>query len=338
MKKDLQTLLAFIFYQRALYKIRAFFTGIQLVARDFFYFLRSIYQNGYMIAFLFYQRALHKIRVFFTGIQLVARDFFYFLRSIYQNGYMIRSMVVRDMRARYIGSFLGFFWTVIHPLTQILIYYFIFSIILKIRLGQEYVGTSFAVWLIAGILPWLFFAEVVTRSPMAILEQSNIITKTVFPSELLPFVHLMSAIINHLIGMVFFIGFLLVSGYGISLNILLIIPIFFAIGIFALGISWALSALNVFLRDIGQIIVIIVNIWFFMTPIIYPLHNIPENLQKVYGLNPMLHMIEAYRFALLGKTNLTIESLPYVVIPVFLAFILGGLIFKKLKPAFANVL
>jgi ABC-type polysaccharide/polyol phosphate export permease len=110
------------------------------------------------------------------------------------------------------------------------------------------------------------------------------------------------------------------------------------IGLFAMGISWALSALNVFLRDIGQIIGVFVNIWFFITPIIYPLHIIPENLQELYRLNPMLHMIEAYRLALVGRANLTIESLPYIVIPVLVAFILGGSIFKKLKPAFTDVL
>lgn len=280
-------------------------------------------------------KGLREIWLLCTRYSIV---FLNFLRSFYQHSYMIRSMVVRDIRARYIGSFLGFFWTIIHPITQIIIYYFIFSVILRIRLGPEYGGTNFAVWLIAGILPWLFFAEVVTRSPTAVLEQSSIITKTVFPSELLPVTSLITAIINHLIGMVFFIGFLLVSGYGISLNILLIIPIFFAIGIFALGIAWALSALNVFLRDIGQIVGVLVSIWFFITPIIYPLNAIPENYQKVYGLNPMLHMIEAYRSALLGKTNLNIESLPYIMIPVLVAFILGGLIFKKLKSAFANVL
>jgi ABC-type polysaccharide/polyol phosphate export permease len=251
---------------------------------------------------------------------------------------MIRSMVARDLRARYIGSFLGFFWTIIHPLTQILIYYFIFSVILKVKLGPEYGGTNFAIWLIAGLLPWFFFAEVVTRSPMAVLEQSSIITKTVFPSELLPLVHLISAILNHLIGIVIFVGFLLVFGYGISFKILVIFPIMLTIGIFAIGISWALSALNVFLRDIGQIIGVLVNIWFFITPIIYPLHIIPENLQKVYRLNPMLHMTEAYRLAMVGKANFTVESLLYVAIPVLVAFMLGGLIFKKLKPAFTDVL
>jgi lipopolysaccharide transport system permease protein len=281
---------------------------------------------------------LHNTRSLFTSPLFIARDFFFFLRSIYQNNYMIRSMVVRDIKARYIGSFLGFFWTIIHPLTQIFIYYFIFSVLLRIRLGPEYGGTNFAIWLISGLLPWFFFAEVVNRSPMAILEQSHIITKTVFPSEVLAFTHLISAFINHLIGMVILASFLLIFAYGISLKILLVFPIMLIIGVFAIGISWALSALNVFLRDIGQIIGVILHIWFFMTPIIYPPHTIPHNLQRLYRLNPMLHIIEAYRFALLGKTNLTIESLPYILTLVFVTFIIGGLIFKKLKPGFADAL
>lgn len=288
--------------------------------------------------FIFPQRIFHKVKVFFANLLLIARAFYSFLRSVYQNSYMIRSMVVRDIRARYIGSFLGFFWTIIHPLTQIMIYYFIFSVILKVRLGPEYGGTNFAIWLIAGMLPWLFFAEIVTRSPEAVLDHTSIITKTVFPSELLPLIHFISAIINHLIGMAIFLGILLVFGYGISLKVLLVFPFMLTIGIFAIGISWTLSALNVFLRDIGQIVGVIVNIWFFMTPIIYPLNTIPKNLQKLYGLNPMLHLIEAYRLALLGKANLTFGSLFYIVIPVFISFIFGGLIFKKLKPAFADVL
>ena len=109
-------------------------------------------------------------------------------------------------------------------------------------------------------------------------------------------------------------------------------------GIFALGISWLLSALNVFLRDIGQIIGVFVNIWFFLTPIIYPRHVIPENFQEIYGLNPMLHAVEAYRVGLLGKTALDLEGLSYLLLVGLVTFAVGGLIFKKLKPAFADVL
>ncbi len=268
----------------------------------------------------------------------LARDFFNFLRSVYANNYMIRSIVIREIRTRYIGSFLGIFWSIIHPLTQILIYYFIFSVILKIRLGPEFGGTSFAIWLVAGLLPWMFFAEVVTQSPGAVLEQSSLITKMVFPSEILPLTNLLAALINHLIGVVILIGFLFALGYGISLNILLIIPSLIATGIFALGISWMLSALNVFLRDIGQIISVFVNIWFFMTPIFYPKHLIPEKLQVLYSLNPMLHVVETYRVGLLGKTDIDVTGFSYLLLIGFVAFVLGGLIFRKLKPAFADVL
>lgn len=268
----------------------------------------------------------------------LARDFLDFLRKVYQNSYMILSMVRRDIRGRYIGSFLGIFWSVIHPLTQLMIYYFIFSVVLKIRLGPEYGESDFAFWLVAGLLPWMFFAEVVTRSPAALLEQTRLITTTVFPSEILPLTHLFAALINHLIGVIILIGFLLTFGYGISMKIFLILPFLLTTGIFALGISWMLSALNAFLRDIGQIIGVFVNIWFFLTPIMYPRHLIPDSFQGLYGLNPMLYVVEGYRVALLGKTTIDAEGFLYLLVPALVTFALGGLVFKRLKPAFADVL
>ena len=281
---------------------------------------------------------LNGLRKFWLLCKRYSIDFLNFLRSVYVNNYMIRSMVHRNIRARYVGSFLGIFWSIIHPLTQLIIYYFIFSVILKIKLGPEFGGTSFAIWLVAGLLPWMFFAEVVTQSPGSVLEQSGLITKMVFPSEILPLTNLLAALINHLIGVVILIGFLLALGYGISLNIFLIIPSLLATCVFALGISWMLSALNVFLRDIGQIISVFVNIWFFVTPIIYPRHLIPESFQRLYCLNPMLHTVEAYRVGLLGKTDINVTGLSYLLLLALVSFVLGGLVFKKLKPAFGDVL
>jgi len=268
----------------------------------------------------------------------ILMDFFYFVRNIYQNSYMIRTLVRRDLRGRYVGSFLGLFWSFIHPLSQICIYYFVFSVILKVKLGPEYGGMSFTIWLIAGLLPWMFFAEVVTRSPTAVLEQANLITKMVFPSEILPFCHLIAASINHFISMGLFVVFLYIVGYGLSFKFLLVLPILFSTCLFALGLSWMLSALNVFLRDIGQIIGVVVNIWFFLTPIIYPRHVIPEKYQGLYGLNPMLHAVEGYRTALLGKMDFNMESLLYLFVPALVMFALGGLVFKKLKPAFVDTI
>lgn len=254
------------------------------------------------------------------------------------SSYMIRSMVIRDIRSRYMGSYLGFFWSVIHPLTQLLLYYFLFSVVMKMRLGAEYGGTSFAIWLIAGLLPWMFFTEVVTRSPGAVLEQSSVIKKMVFPSEILPFVHLTAAMVNHFIGLTILFGFLIVLGYGLSIHVLFVFLYLFVIGIFALGISWLLSSLNVFLRDIGQVISVIINIWFFLTPITYPAHMIPPHVNVLLRLNPMMHAVDGYRMALLGKADMDIKGLAYLLLVGVASFVIGGLIFQKLKPAFADVL
>jgi ABC-type polysaccharide/polyol phosphate export permease len=251
---------------------------------------------------------------------------------------MIRAMVIRDMRARYMGSFLGFFWSVIHPLTQLLLYYFVFAVVMKMRLGPEYGGASFAVWLTAGLLPWMLFAEAVTRAPGAVLDQSNLVKKMVFPSEIFPIVNLTAAIVNHLIAVAILLGFLVLSGYGLSFKIVLILPYLFLTGLLALGISWLLSAVNVFLRDIGQIISVVVNIWFFLTPIVYARQLIPERLQGLYDLNPMLHVVEGYRAALLGRGDVDMAGVAYLLVAGLIAFGLGGLVFKKLKPAFADVL
>ena len=251
---------------------------------------------------------------------------------------MIRSMVVRDIRSRYIGSLLGIFWSIIHPFLQLLLYYFIFAVVLKMRLGPEYGGTNFAIWLMAGLLPWLFFGEVVKNSPSAVREQSNLIKKMVFPSEILSVVQLAAGILNHLIGLSILFVFLIFFGVEISVKVFFILPYLLCITIFSLGISWFLSALNVFLRDVGQVIGVFLHLWFFLTPILYPLNLIPENFRDFYFINPMLHAVEGYRMALLGRTEFDFTGFAYLLIIGLILFAVGGLTFKKLKPAFADVL
>ena len=251
---------------------------------------------------------------------------------------MLRSMVIRDLKRRYVGSLLGIFWSVIHPLTQLILYYFIFAVVFKIRLGPEYGGTNFAIWLIAGLLPWMFFAETVTRGATAVVEQSNLIKKMVFPSEMFPIVNLMAAMVSHLIGITILISFLVISGFGISLQILLVFPYMLIAALFALGIAWFVSSVNVFLRDAGQVIGVIVNIWFYLTPIVYPSARIPEKLQGLFKLNPMLHVVEGYRMALLGKITVDITSLSYLLLVTAAILVIGAFTFRRLKPIFADVL
>lgn len=262
----------------------------------------------------------------------------FFIRLLFRSSYMIRSMVIRDIRRRYVGSLLGIFWSVIQPLTQLLIYYFIFSVVFQMRLGPEYGDTHYSIWLISGLLPWLLFAEVMNRSPNSVSEQSSLIKKMVFPSEILPIVTLSSSLISHLIGMVVLIVLLTALGGTISVKILLIVPYLIALGLFALGISWILSSLNVFLRDIGQVIGVFVTIWFYLTPVVYSRQFVPGRLQSIYGLNPMLHIIEGYRMALLGKTDMDVTGYSYALSVGVIFLVIGAFTFRRLKPTFADVL
>ncbi len=251
---------------------------------------------------------------------------------------MIRSLVVRDIRSRYAGSFMGFFWSVVHPLMQIILYYFIFAVIFKVRLGPEYGGSNYAFWLIAGLLPWLFFSETVMRAPRTVIEQASILKKTMFPSEIFPIVNLVAAMISHLISVIILIVFFIFSGYGISIKILLLFPYMLMIVIFTLGLSWILSALNVFVRDIGQVIGVVVNIWFYLTPVVYQSRYVPVRLQTVFRLNPMLHAIEGYRSAFLGKGDIAFTGIFYLLAISIIVIVIGAFTFRRLKPAFADVL
>ncbi|MFZ5863093.1 MAG: ABC transporter permease [Nitrospirota bacterium] len=260
------------------------------------------------------------------------------LRLLKQNSYMIRSLVVLDLRKRYVGSLLGVFWSVIHPLIQLLIYYFVFSVVLKMRLGGEYAGTNYAVWLIAGLLPWMMFAEVLGRSSDAVLEQAAVIKKMVFPSELLSIVRVLASVITHLIGLMLLVALLAISGHEVSGHIVLIAPYLAVLMVFSLGISWLLSALNVFLRDIGQVVGVFVNIWFFLTPIVYDHTLVPQSLKALYALNPMIYVVDGYRAALLGTGSFDVNGIAYLAALGMGVFALGGGVFRKLKPQFTDVL
>jgi len=272
------------------------------------------------------------------GVPQMIRRVVPFSRLLWQSNYMIRSMVSRDLRARYMGSVMGFFWSVIYPLTQIGLYFFVFAVLLKVRIGPEYGGTSFALWMIAGLLPWMFFAEVVNKAPSSVVEQSSLIKKIVFPSEIFPIINLSAAVLNHLIALTIFLVVIVLSSHGVSLKLLWIVPYLLATGVFALGLSWALAALNVFLRDVGHMTGVIVNIGSFLTPIFYPRSLIPEPLQWLFALNPMLHVVEGYRMALLGKTDADVSGYSYLVIVTMGAAMIGAAVFRKLKPSFADAL
>ena len=259
-------------------------------------------------------------------------------RRVIQNSYMIRSLVVRDIQSRYVGSLLGLFWSVVHPLTQIAIYYFLFAVVFKVRLGPEYGGTHYAVWLITGLLPWMFFAEIVGRASGSVTGYANLIKKTVFPSELLPLSHAVAALVNHLIAFAILVAAIVLMGGALPARGFLVFGYMAAAGLFGLGLAWILSSFNVFLRDVGQIMGVLLQVWFYLTPVIYPVSQVPERFRTLLALNPMFHVVEGYRWALLSGAAPDAAGVLYLCVTVAAALLAGGAVFERLKPAFADVL
>ncbi|MEO5361274.1 MAG: ABC transporter permease [Nitrospirota bacterium] len=269
------------------------------------------------------------------SLKMVAIRFF---REVINNRYMLKCLVIRDLKSRYTGSFLGIFWAVIHPIITVITYTFIFSFVLKARLGPEAGTSSFLLWLLCGLAPWLYFSETVQRNVQILIENKMLITKSLFPSELLPLSILLSNMLNHAI----MFGIIGVAAVIITKKLTILIlylPVYiFLLSLFILGFSWMVSSMNVFLRDIGQVLNVLIGMWFFYTPIVYQPSAVPEGLRTLLKLNPMYYVVEGYRLSLLGIEQRHWKGLLVLFVLGVVSTIAGGFIFKRLKPDFAEML
>ncbi len=261
-----------------------------------------------------------------------------FFRKLLRHRGLIKSMVVRDLKSRYVGSAMGFFWSVIHPLVLLASYTFVFSIVLKQPLGKEAGTTNFAIYLFCGILPWLVFQETLIRSSNILIDNSNLITKTLFPSEILPVSVLIANLVNHMIGLGIFLVLALVYLHKISILALLVPVYLLALLLFALGLSWFVSSVQVFLRDAAQILSVILTFWFWFTPIFFDHTRIPERLAFIMDINPLAQVVIAYRKCLLSFEMPSLQGLGILYAVSLLTLLGGGLFFRHTKRSFADVL
>lgn len=261
-----------------------------------------------------------------------------FLQKIYVQRGLIRTFVVRDLKARYIGSFMGLFWSVIHPIVLLVSYTFVFSVIFKHRPLPDTGTTSFPLFLFCSILPWLFFQETLQRSSTVILENANLVTKTLFPSEILPLTVLLSSLVNHLIGFAILLCIIFFTIGKVSLFILLVPVYFFLLMLFTMGIAWFVSSLNVFVRDVSQVLSVVLTFWFWFTPIFYSMDRFPPKLLFLVQCNPMAHVVVGYRDCLLRMRMPDLGILAIFAVSSVVIFAAGGLFFRKTKREFVDVL
>jgi len=246
-------------------------------------------------------------------------------------------LVRRDFQQRYVGSAAGWLWGVAHPLVQLLCYVLVFNKFLKIHLPAGEVTQSYPMYLFAGFLPWMLFQETVTRSAGSLVEQSNLITRTVFPSEVVPVSIFLSSLIHHLIGVVLVIG-AAVALTGVSPMILLLPVYMFFVGLLAVGVGWIVSSLHVYLRDTGQVLSVAMTLWLYLTPIMYSELIIDPKYRGLFAWNPMSSVVRAYRERLLSTKWPDWHELALLATYSILVFVLGGLFFRHLKRGFADVL
>jgi lipopolysaccharide transport system permease protein len=260
------------------------------------------------------------------------------LLALYRRGPLIQSFVKRDLQARYKGSVVGLFWSVIHPLIMLGLYTVVFSVILKIRVGAVEGTESFAIYLFCGMLPWNAFAEALTRSTGIILEHGNLIKRAVFPSEILPVYPVISAIVNELIGFGILFAALVATGRPFT-PLLLALPLVLCVQ-FALttGLAWIIAGTTVFVRDLGQLLGMLLTLWLFLTPIFYPPSMVPESMRVLLAVNPIHVLVEAYRGVILKGQMPPWGSLAFLALTAAIVFIVGHRAFTRMQPAFADVI
>ena len=257
------------------------------------------------------------------------------LHSIIKWRELLWQMVGREVKARYKQSILGYFWVILNPLAQMLVMSFAFSIIMRIPTNAAS-HIPYSVFLFVGFLPWTLFTNSLSSSCDALVSSSSLITKIYFPRTILVIATTMAKIIDFLFALSILIIYMLIYQIPVSFNIIWVIPIFFIQQIFTLGLSLFFAAANLLYRDIQYLLNLMLILWLYLTPVIYPADIVPEKYKFLFQLNPMAIIINAYRQTVLGGGSPNFLSLGIALALSLLILFLGHSYFKSREKIFAD--
>jgi ABC-type polysaccharide/polyol phosphate export permease len=246
--------------------------------------------------------------------------------------------VRRDFAQRFAGSAAGWLWGVIHPLVLLVSWTFVFQYCLRVPLPKGEITQNYTLFLFAGFLPWLLFQDTVQRAAPSMVEHQNLITKTIFPAEVVPVSIFLSSLVNHLIALGLVLGAVAIWEKHFSPMVFFLPVYMFFLGLFAVGVAWVISSLHVYLRDTAQALSVLLTFWFWFTPIFISQDKYPVRLRFLLWLNPLALLVRAYRERLLTARWPNIEELAGIAVWGVVAFVAGGLFFRHLKRGFADVL
>lgn len=270
-------------------------------------------------------------------ITALIRGFFEFLLILYRRRSLILEMAKRDVSSHHTASFLGFFWTFVNPLIMIFILWFVFSFAFK---SSPRSNVPFVVWLAAGMCIWNTFVEIVTGSTTTIVANSHLVKRIVFPLSILPVVKLVGSLITHVIFLILLALLIIILGLPVSFYWVQAVYYFFAMSVLAVGLGWIASSINVFARDTGQFVNVLLQFGFWGTPIFWDSEMLPEWARSVSGLNPLVYIVQGYRDSFInfvpfwqhGAMTIYFWAIAGII------FIAGAIIFLRLRPHFADVI
>jgi ABC-type polysaccharide/polyol phosphate export permease len=252
---------------------------------------------------------------------------------------LLPPLLLRDIKERYAGSTIGIFWAFLQPLLFILIYWMVFSQILRIRIQVDTGNIPFIAFLLSGLLPWFALQEGIIRGASAILDRRHVIKKVIFPVELFPLSSVISAFIHHAFGIVIFLlVFFLWSGSISFLQISCVLCLLCLQIVLTSGLSLLFSSLSVYIRDIVQVIGVALQVVFYTSTILYPLNAVPAKLKYIVLMNPMTALAEAYHAVILYDRYPATGTMIYILCLTGAVLFAGIHIFRKLKRGFADVL
>lgn len=243
-------------------------------------------------------------------------------------------LIWRDVTVRYKQTAIGVAWVILQPLITMLIFTAIFGMLAKVPSD----GVWYPVFSLTALLPWTYFAQAVTRAGESVVVNAKIVSKIYFPRLWLPLSMVVSPLIDFALSMVLLFGLLLYAGIPLSWKVVTL-PVFILLAMLtALGLSLFTSAMNVKYRDVGHAIPFVIQIWMYLSPIVYPVSLVPEHWRWLYGLNPMAGVIEGFRWALLGRTAPDPVVMAESVIVLLLVVISGLVYFRKMERQFADII
>lgn len=247
---------------------------------------------------------------------------------------LLIELVKREIRARYKQSILGYAWVILVPLLNLLVLTVVFSYFIRIPTG----GTPYVIFLFTGLVPWTFTANSISFATQSVISNTSLITKIYLPREVFPIATILAKMVDFLLTCLVLVALLIIFGVSFKLTMLFVPVIFFFHFLLVVGISLFLSALNVFFRDVENVIGVLLTIWMYITPILYPQELIPSAFVPFFNLNPMMPIINAYRNTILYGMMPAWQSFAYAIGVSTLTFVLGYRFFKNRSRYFADVI